>query len=97
LKYAFRVVNAADAVPHIPPCIPKGLKGCSEFLGLGYYHHKNEVWYPDGSSTGNSKYIVTNENEDPNGSNSLGSDFKFTDHRKYFGLDLAYYGLNNCS
>ncbi|KAH7700453.1 class 3 lipase protein [Aphelenchoides avenae] len=38
---AYRVVNSRDLVPHVPPY---GL--------VGYKHHKNEVWYSFGMSSG---------------------------------------------
>jgi len=96
LKYRHRVVNQADLVPHIPPCLSIGGNTCSKFLGLGYYHSQSEIWYPDGSAAPDAKYVITGVGEDPKGSNRLGFKRKATDHLSYFGYDLEKYGLNNC-
>lgn len=42
----FRVVNAADVVPHVPACDTDS-KGCKE-SSTGYYHAGTEMWFPHG-------------------------------------------------
>jgi len=93
LPYRHRVVNKADPVPHIPPCISVG-NICTPFLGVGYYQSQGEVWYPNGSTEPD--YVVTTQNEDPNGSNQLGPKHNVSDHISYFGLNLQNFGNANC-
>jgi hypothetical protein len=95
LKYRHRVVNEADLVPHIPPCLSIGGNVCSKFFGLGYFHSQNEIWYPNGSELG-SKYVTTTRNEDPRGSNGL-SKYEMKYHIQYFGMgDPSIYAANKC-
>jgi hypothetical protein len=95
-KYSHRVVNKADLVPHIPPCLSLSANSCTRFLGVGYYHHQTEIWYPDGSAAANSVYVTTKTNEDPRGSNILGDNRQVADHLTYFGVDPEQYAGNNC-
>ena len=60
---AYRVVNALDVVPHVPPCSGSMLLshdecpnwaegGCCDpaapFTSYTYYHHSTEIWFPAG-------------------------------------------------
>ncbi|CAD5216260.1 unnamed protein product [Bursaphelenchus okinawaensis] len=98
-KTVFRVVNKADMVPHLPPCLAEGFTGCFD-SDLGYYHHSTEVWYPDGIFNLTSPYkICTESPEDPTCSNSLVIGYTFENHvgaEGYFQLDLQAYGEANC-
>lgn len=47
LPIFFRVVNAADPVPHIPLCTRSETE-CADDLPGGYYHSGTEIWFPSG-------------------------------------------------
>lgn len=96
LKYSHRVVNQADPVPHIPPCVSFRQNTCSTLFD-GYYHSQTEVWYNSGSSSANSKYVVTTVNEDSKiGSNSLKTDRVLANHLGYFGINPESFAGLNC-
>jgi len=96
LKYSHRVVNEADLIPHIPPCFSFGGNSCTKLLGAGYYHSQQEIWYASGSAAPNSVYVTTKVNEDPHGSNALGTKRALADHLQYFGIDPERYAGLNC-
>ncbi|CAD5222105.1 unnamed protein product [Bursaphelenchus xylophilus] len=94
-KTVYRVINKADFIPHVPPCIAKGLKECVA-SDLSYYHHSTEVWYPDGIQNLTSTYRISTKPEDPNGSNSLVLAYQLSDHLGYFNTNLQTFGEGNC-
>jgi hypothetical protein len=100
VKYTHRVVNKADTIPHLPPCvITLGEKTChpSNILKLGYLHVQQEIWYNGGSDKPGATFVTTTRDEDPKGSNSLRPNYVLADHLAYFGLNLETYGsVNNC-
>ena len=74
----YRVVNKADAVPHLPP------KGNS--LGAHYYHINTEVWIAPNGTT----FVCNGSGEDPKCSDSLHlSQLKPSDHTGYYGLNAG--------
>lgn len=52
LPVIFRVVNAADPVPHIPLCTRKEA-WCYDGAPGGYYHAGTEIWFPRGDYKNN--------------------------------------------
>ncbi|KAI6243805.1 Lipase-3 domain-containing protein [Aphelenchoides fujianensis] len=85
LQFAFRVVNKADLIPHVPFCASWG----SSLLQAPVHRlppaARNLV--PE---------RIRQSPEDTRGSNSLVNGYTAADHLSYFNLDLAYFALQNC-
>ena len=106
---SYRIVHAADIVPHLPPCKddPKNRKRCATSDHRRAYHHGTEVslnwkalnpvqiWYRHGMGPGASYRICSNDDEDPNCSNGLGK-YKINDHYYYFGVMVSGHGAAGC-
>jgi hypothetical protein len=104
LPYSFRVVHAADIVPHVPKCKQDKNNGtCLSDPSLkAYYHHGTEVWYPGDMGVG-AKYMVCNGqpiDEDITCSDSLhdeSSGYSTSDHGRYFDQDVWDWGVAGCT
>jgi len=102
----FRVVNAADIVPHVPACATTKVQQnnvsqtvCQQ--GAGYYHAGTELWFPagdyaNGVMCGFRECVHEPEGEDLScsfGILSMGYSPSTADHHGYFAiLDAGFCG-----
>lgn len=88
----FRVVNAADVVPHVPACDTDN-DGCKE-SATGYYHAGTEMWfaqgeYQQGVMCGYRECVRSPRSEDGTCSDSILSPLEpadVPDHHGYFNI-----------
>ncbi|GMT10954.1 hypothetical protein PFISCL1PPCAC_2251, partial [Pristionchus fissidentatus] len=107
---SYRIVNARDVVPHLPPCekneagAKNNVSPCDDKDVNGSYHHGTEIWVP-GSVPGTSDAyrICTGlpKNEDFSCSDKL--KFRIDDlgdsvgeHREYYGVKVSTHGHSGC-
>uniref|UniRef100_A0A914QJ80 Fungal lipase-like domain-containing protein n=1 Tax=Panagrolaimus davidi TaxID=227884 RepID=A0A914QJ80_9BILA len=85
---SIRIVHNRDAIPHLP-----------SLNDTVYYHHVREIWYPTDEMSDIEPYFECSsiDGEDPKCANSLSGTLNFDDHKKYFGRDFSYYGINGCN
>jgi len=86
----FRIVNAADLIPHVPLCSPFRIP-CHQDAS-GYYHAGTEIWFPYGDYSGGvmcgyRECLGEPLSEDPSCSDglfSMGYPPSILDHHRYF-------------
>mmetsp|Transcript_9465 Transcript_9465/g.18136 ORF Transcript_9465/g.18136 Transcript_9465/m.18136 type:complete len:382 (+) Transcript_9465:17-1162(+) len=91
LPLLFRVVNAADVIPHVPQCTVRSGGKCDETTN-GYYHAGTELWFPygdyeNGVMCSYRECVRAPHSEDPSCSNGLmAMDYppSIRDHHGYF-------------
>lgn len=88
----YRLVNAADPVPHVPFCIGNNSSPLHSCTREGYFHAGLEIWFPsgdyrDGLMCGHRHCVEDPRSEDPTCSNGLVNEFypgSIADHHGYW-------------
>ncbi|CAI5444328.1 unnamed protein product [Caenorhabditis angaria] len=84
IKYSYRVIHKRDIVSHIPYKNEEG-----------YRHHRNEIWYDNDMEDG-AKYKECDSQESIFCSDGH-LDYMISDHHRYFGMYMSFYGRRNCT
>uniref|UniRef100_A0A0M3HXU4 Lipase_3 domain-containing protein n=1 Tax=Ascaris lumbricoides TaxID=6252 RepID=A0A0M3HXU4_ASCLU len=89
VPYSFRIINRHDGLTSVPTRM-------SEMEKTGPFHHRYEVWYPDGMSQG-ARFVVSAIPEDGFGHDTIDLLLDVDDHVTMFDVVIGDWWQNNCT